>query len=1247
MQPEKKLARLINPSKEKTLISSKLFTNSSTKTLISVNNRSISHMILLSKTQNQKSVSQSFSQKNLKNFSKNPINKYSSSEIVKSLARNKLKEDKEQNTNQLTLHYDISHHLNRPYFKTPRNVSTSPQINVWSSGNRPFTREFPLQMTESFPKTKENFIFQFEKTQKNPLLDEKADEKIVEKFLEENIVKKNEQDQKIDTSTSKFLEENFEFKLNKKINKTKGLLKNKPTDHLTNKLQDSSKTPTAEDYIQSLRKQIPLAFTDHNTPSSRLELALLKNWLEFTKGEIQQNFSEKELENQKKFLYEIIFLELKRQMSCSCVETGELLKDLWEYQKNSKEKETSDFEKAKHKEISSIKRGFIEKISLLEEKCQEKEKIIGKKDDLYEELLIEMTTKEKFLFKTQENEHQLITKLSEMRKTITFMKKKISWLNKENENLLLKVQKKEILSENPIKPEEISSEEEETDEKILLEIKENEREEHNFQDLNQIIVASIPEVKEIHRFLCKETEITNEFQSRFTKEAFCQSELCLMDKMFEKTLKKTKDLEEMCQDYQYKIGIRDMNSKKFRQSAIIHSSFNAKMSFSGLEDHELKKNKPKIFNENSNNFPQEKPLKNEENSQDLNQKNVIIYDNSEENQLNSQENSINASFISSESFENLSENEKPHNSLLFSENPHEETSFIKKNSHINSPLIIITNPSERNEFEEKVRIRPSNASSIDMDFEKVIDLFKAENVKALDFEEKYKRNVEMLQMENAQRKKLEAKNYELSKHLEGLQSEFEKLKKIEENVRKMSILEKKRKEKLTSKEVPIEEMQLSMYKKKRKAIEKALKTKESPRKGPNLGKHVSIEYEHQKQNLGWILLEKIKCKKMSKFHNFMHLKLILKQIHMIYFERIAQMKENPLLKEQDFASYTYSFFLSLFGLKKIADKRFIILILSIKKHLSFFRVNLFARFLGLLDPIPLNYNIDELNKYSEALDFVCNSINMGTTINNNESDTKFYVPYIRAIQYTGLFGDTRMTIEENNELKKEIESFKENDPKNLNRSGIIDFDLFIEKILAKYKILVNRAKTSVINAFAACDLDGNKMCNLQEFILLNRHIESEGYEEEKVEKIFLANADIEKNGEKNLSFDKFSVISVEYNLFTDEAQDRYLGIKKKIQIEVKMQELVEVWKEKKNEIEKRFERLGIISLEEKENWKNIIKVLDGRIMGIIKAELKPTLIAYMILEKESKRLEEAERNYVEEDDDLEGIDSGSGEEDFF
>jgi hypothetical protein len=46
------------------------------------------------------------------------------------------------------------------------------------------------------------------------------------------------------------------------------------------------------------------------------------------------------------------------------------------------------------------------------------------------------------------------------------------------------------------------------------------------------------------------------------------------------------------------------------------------------------------------------------------------------------------------------------------------------------------------------------------------------------------------------------------------------------------------------------------------------------------------------------------------------------------------------------------------------------------------------------------------------------------------------------------------------------------EPDSKNKAGIIDFDAFMAKMLAKYRFIVNRAKSYVIHAFAACDLDG-------------------------------------------------------------------------------------------------------------------------------------------------------------------------------
>lgn len=59
------------------------------------------------------------------------------------------------------------------------------------------------------------------------------------------------------------------------------------------------------------------------------------------------------------------------------------------------------------------------------------------------------------------------------------------------------------------------------------------------------------------------------------------------------------------------------------------------------------------------------------------------------------------------------------------------------------------------------------------------------------------------------------------------------------------------------------------------------------------------------------------------------------------------------------------------------------------------------------------------------------------------------------------------------------------------------------------------------------------MCNLDEFLILNKYIEADKYEEDKLIDIFEDNADIINEEERALSFERFSILCMEYNLFSD------------------------------------------------------------------------------------------------------------------
>lgn len=81
-------------------------------------------------------------------------------------------------------------------------------------------------------------------------------------------------------------------------------------------------------------------------------------------------------------------------------------------------------------------------------------------------------------------------------------------------------------------------------------------------------------------------------------------------------------------------------------------------------------------------------------------------------------------------------------------------------------------------------------------------------------------------------------------------------------------------------------------------------------------------------------------------------------------------------------------------------------------------------------------------------------------------------------------------MQEQQELKSQLNEIQEPDPKNLNKQGIINIDIFLSIVLAIYRKLVNKTKLFAVNAFNAADLNDDKVIELYEFLILYRYIES-------------------------------------------------------------------------------------------------------------------------------------------------------------
>jgi len=386
---------------------------------------------------------------------------------------------------------------------------------------------------------------------------------------------------------------------------------------------------------------------------------------------------------------------------------------------------------------------------------------------------------------------------------------------------------------------------------------------------------------------------------------------------------------------------------------------------------------------------------------------------------------------------------------------------------------------------------------------------------------------------------------------------------------------------------------------------------------PELG---AKKKQKEPRNPALAIIASIKNNGMRKFKNFMPMKGVLKHIYTLYNDRS---KDNAIEKDEEFPKFVYTWFLNNFGFKKLAEQKFIIFVLSVKKYIYIVRINLFARFLGLLDGSS-NYNLDEFGKYLEAMDYI-SKVNMGSPIQNVDTDSKHYVAFLKGADYIKYFAETKMSFEEYTEFRKSIEAIKEADPRGINRNGIIDFDLLMTKVLAKYRIIHNRTKQNVVNAFKAADLDGNKTCSMKEFILLYKNIESEKYDYWFAETVFNEHADVKVDGEMNLTFDKFTVVCVEYTLFSDSQQDRFLQIQEKDDVANEMRQLKEMWDfNYRNTIES-LDLLTKIPEEDVKYWRDIIEVIAARVAeteDFNSADVKPLLIAYKIMKVEIDKLKE-------------------------
>jgi len=383
-------------------------------------------------------------------------------------------------------------------------------------------------------------------------------------------------------------------------------------------------------------------------------------------------------------------------------------------------------------------------------------------------------------------------------------------------------------------------------------------------------------------------------------------------------------------------------------------------------------------------------------------------------------------------------------------------------------------------------------------------------------------------------------------------------------------------------------------------------------------KHLILE---RRSNPAQSIISKLKTNfnaKLVKIKSLIPVPSLLKQITNFYIERIYMSRENPAVRDQDMCTFVYRQFINTFGFQKFAIQKFTKFAASVRKHSNVGRIGKFAKLMGLLDE-GHNYKLEETKQYMAGLEYLLSNTTIGASINNSESEKKHFVPWLRAAEYIKIFGEKRMTPKEIMDFKADCEKLKIPDPTNRNQAGIIDVDAFLEKIVIRFKVLMNKGKEGYIAAFRGCDLDGDNKIAFVEFAAFFKSIEPDRFEDKKCEEIFINHCDIIEGDEMAISQENFLNMCFELNLFQENKQHAFIGIYRETELDQVFNQVKEKWTEEKEKYTKLMdEKKNTIPPEVFSLWTRTMKSIDESLKEDSISTKKGTLIKHKILTNDLK-----------------------------
>lgn len=267
---------------------------------------------------------------------------------------------------------------------------------------------------------------------------------------------------------------------------------------------------------------------------------------------------------------------------------------------------------------------------------------------------------------------------------------------------------------------------------------------------------------------------------------------------------------------------------------------------------------------------------------------------------------------------------------------------------------------------------------------------------------------------------------------------------------------------------------------------------------------------------------------------------LLKLINTIIQDYNMQMKEEQIVQTQPLHIYAYDHFVAKHGgLKKVLETKYKQFLSACYFHKNIPQIGLFARFLGLCDPLEIEFfrtfvlTVDLLHKYSK----------LGVEINVSETDDPL-IPTIRCFEVLNEYFHDKFSESELVLIKNDLGKITKPCPKCINQ-GVVEKTEFALFVIQHYKNFLKLSTNNVKDLFDAADLNGDKFLQFEEFDLLFRNIESEKYAYELSINCFQSYSDLiaEMNGQSYpaISYERFTIFALEKDYFKKEAQEKFIG----------------------------------------------------------------------------------------------------------